>query len=71
MHRGKEDRGVIWTKYFAKVERRNREKCLVLDDWKVYFLMEVQSNVGYGNVYDICHYNFESITVILILCWYK
>lgn len=69
MHAGKEDRGVIWIKYFAKVESRNREKYLAFCDWRVYFLMEVQSNAGYGNVCDIWRYNFDSRTFVLILCW--
>lgn len=54
-------------------ESREKEprKIRALCGWNVYFLAEVQSNVEYGNVYDIYHYNFELRTVILILCWYK
>lgn len=36
-----EDPGFIWIKYFAKVERRNLVKGLVLGHWRVYFLMGI------------------------------
>jgi len=43
-HTENEDQGVSWIKYFAKVERRNGEKGLVLGGWRIYFLLEVQYN---------------------------
>lgn len=71
MHTENENQRAIRIKYFGKLERRNWEKDLIWGGWRVCFLMEVQSNIGYGNVYDICHYNFESRIIILISIWYN